>query len=180
MIYLIIGKTFSGKSTHQQRLAYQGITPVIQHTTRPPREGENDGIDYWFEDHLPDPRRKTVLMRQYKAYQGNICKLWSYWYDPDDLVSKAEVSLITDLQGVQDFQEQMPNQNAAIIYLATSYPTILNRINKSNRSGENLKETVRRLSDDAQKFEFLDNYARQPVRFGEDRNLFGLPIQIVN
>ena len=44
----IFGKTGSGKSYLASALAERGFYKVPSFTTRPPREGEKDGVDYYF------------------------------------------------------------------------------------------------------------------------------------
>ena len=52
-IYVIIGKSASGKDTVAKRLLEDrslGLAPVVPYTTRPIRAGEKDGTDYFFTD----------------------------------------------------------------------------------------------------------------------------------
>jgi len=46
----IVGKSGSGKSELCNALTNKGYNKVITYTTRPPRDGEVDGIDYHFVD----------------------------------------------------------------------------------------------------------------------------------
>lgn len=53
----LVGKSGVGKTTLGNSLAeFHGLSPVVSYTSRPPREGEVDGVDYhfrskeWFED----------------------------------------------------------------------------------------------------------------------------------
>lgn len=58
-LHLVPGISASGKSTMcralETSLRAEGIGAelVVPHTTRPPRNGEIDGRDYFFHDHLP-------------------------------------------------------------------------------------------------------------------------------
>lgn len=52
-IYVIIGKSASGKDTVYTRLLKDprvNLKPYVIHTTRPMREGETDGVEYHFSD----------------------------------------------------------------------------------------------------------------------------------
>ena len=52
-IYVLMGKSASGKDTVYHRLLADGalnLKPVVLYTTRPRREGEEDGRDYYFVD----------------------------------------------------------------------------------------------------------------------------------
>lgn len=45
---LLVGESASGKSTIEKELVKFGYNKVVSYTTRPPREGEVDGVDYHF------------------------------------------------------------------------------------------------------------------------------------
>ena len=40
MIYVLLGKTASGKDTIASKLSKKGLKRVVTYTTRPPRKGE--------------------------------------------------------------------------------------------------------------------------------------------
>jgi guanylate kinase len=44
----VTGPTCSGKTTLQKYMMTRGLKGLVSFTTRPPREGEVDGKDYWF------------------------------------------------------------------------------------------------------------------------------------
>lgn len=48
MIFILVGPTCSGKSSLESAMAKMGCGKAISHTTRMPREGEMDGVDYHF------------------------------------------------------------------------------------------------------------------------------------
>lgn len=48
ILYLIIGKSGSGKNTLKDELVKLGVIPLHECTTRPARPGEIDGKDYYF------------------------------------------------------------------------------------------------------------------------------------
>lgn len=39
---VLLGKSCSGKSTIQKELVRLGVTPILEYTTRPPRENEKE------------------------------------------------------------------------------------------------------------------------------------------
>ena len=45
---VLLGKSCSGKSTIQKELVRLGVTPILEYTTRPPRENEKEGKQYHF------------------------------------------------------------------------------------------------------------------------------------
>ena len=51
MIIVLLGASGSGKSTIEQELAtHHGFKKIVSYTTRKPRDGEENGKDYWFTD----------------------------------------------------------------------------------------------------------------------------------
>jgi guanylate kinase len=48
ILLTITGPTCAGKTTLQRLLVARGMQEIVSFTTRPPREGEVDGKDYWF------------------------------------------------------------------------------------------------------------------------------------
>lgn len=49
-IFVLVGPSGSGKTTIGNELSKYGIKKLITTTTRPPRDGERDGVDYYFID----------------------------------------------------------------------------------------------------------------------------------
>ena len=52
-IFLLMGKSTSGKDTMYRELIKNGelgLNKVIPYTTRPMRDGEKDGVQYFFKD----------------------------------------------------------------------------------------------------------------------------------
>ena len=51
-IYCVMGKSSSGKDTVYKKLKeqYKEFRLIVPYTTRPIREGEKDGVEYYFVD----------------------------------------------------------------------------------------------------------------------------------
>ena len=142
---VILGKTFSGKPTLlkdiTENTAYQR---VLTHTTRPPRIGEKNGRDYYFETQI---KSNAIALRQYHVIDNQI---WSYWSTKEDLATLDYPLMIIDHQGFKDLIAALPDFDIQGIYLNVNSDTILKRIvnHKSNRTQENKRESIRRLVDD--------------------------------
>jgi guanylate kinase len=52
LVFVLSGPSGVGKSTLSRRLVGEvpGLVAAVSHTTRPPRPGERDGVDYVFVD----------------------------------------------------------------------------------------------------------------------------------
>ena len=84
-IFYIMGKSSSGKDTIYKRLseAMPELRTVIPYTTRPIREGEKDGVEYYFvgEDRLKEMRDagRVIESRSYNTR----CGIWTYFTADD-------------------------------------------------------------------------------------------------
>ena len=97
-IIYIMGKSACGKDTIFKRLKEElDLKSYILYTTRPMREGEKDGVDYYFisdeemQEYIEGKREEKVLeYRQYNVVDG----IWTYATIYDDQF-KTKDDLIT-------------------------------------------------------------------------------------
>lgn len=71
---IILGKGGSGKTHLRNRLIEDGFTPIIQHTTRPIRKNEINGIDYHFRKKFDERKVNNGSILEYQKYRD-----WHYW-----------------------------------------------------------------------------------------------------
>lgn len=97
-IYVIIGKSASGKDTVAKRLLEDrslGLAPVVPYTTRPIRAGEKDGTDYFFTDDEGFRRMKSegrvIECRTYHTVYGD----WNYFTADDGQIDLAKSDSLT-------------------------------------------------------------------------------------
>ena len=88
-IFYIMGKSSSGKDTIYKRLSERrpDMTRIIPYTTRPVREGETDGVEYFFVDQkrlndLMDEGR-VIEVRSYDTK----CGIWTYFTADDGQIN---------------------------------------------------------------------------------------------
>jgi len=154
IISVIMGPTFSGKTTYlnKQWIKDRFGHHIIAHTTRPSREDEEDGIDYYFDSFLSDSYQR-ICVRQYKVANGDI---WSYWINKNDILDNRNNYIILDYTGFNEIYEMFnDDENTEVIgfYMATPLSIIEDRIKNSSRKNEDIKETTRRLHQDIKDFE---------------------------
>ena len=84
-IFYVMGKSSSGKDTIYKKLKeklpqFKSITP---YTTRPIREGETDGVEYFFVDeetlHQMQENEQVIEVRSYHTK----CGIWTYFTADD-------------------------------------------------------------------------------------------------
>lgn len=79
-IFYLMGKSSSGKDTlyHSIKRRMPSLKSVVMYTTRPMRDGEADGIDYYFIDEEQaiqlDKENKIIEKREYNTVHG----IWKY------------------------------------------------------------------------------------------------------
>ena len=72
LIITLTGPTASGKSTLERMLVERGFAKVISVTTRAPREGEVNGVDYFFVSHEEfEELKANKQLVESVEYQGN-------------------------------------------------------------------------------------------------------------
>ena len=105
-IFCIVGKSGSGKDTLYKAVLERwggALTPVIPCTTRPRREGERNGEDYFFvtEEQLAELERwgQIIEKREYHTVQG----LWTYFTRRFSPMEGCDYIVITTLEGVRSF-----------------------------------------------------------------------------
>lgn len=160
-INVIMGPTFSGKNTYLSKECYKSAQShrIIAHTTRPPRKDEIDCFDYYFENKYRDSDTNICVRSYISAFNTK----WTYWINKNDIIDNRINFVILDYKGFDElYNLYKDDKNTDVIglYLNTSLSVIEDRIKKSKRKGENQKEIFRRLYDDCQKFENIQNDKR--------------------
>ena len=71
---VIVGKGGSGKDHLRKELEKHGLKYCVSHTTRPPRHGEEDGIDY----HFIGQREANMMKNRDEFYESVVFNEWIY------------------------------------------------------------------------------------------------------
>ena len=84
-IYYVMGKSSSGKDTIYKKLLerHPGFRTIVPYTTRPIREGERDGVEYFFVDdeRLRDMQESGQVI-EVRSYNTR-CGIWTYFTADD-------------------------------------------------------------------------------------------------
>ena len=155
-IYCVMGKSSSGKDTVYKKLKeqYKEFRLIVPYTTRPIREGEKDGVEYYFVD--PEQFRamkedgKVIESRSYNTK----CGIWTYFTADDGQIdlSAADYLLIGTLVSYQALREYFGEEAIVPVYLEVEDGLRLARALERERRQEKLKyaEMCRRfLADEA-------------------------------
>lgn len=161
-IYIIIGKSLSGKTTLSNRVINNrsnAVTQLVTTTTRPKRE-EETGKEYHFINQTEYNPEKAIAPRVYKVANQKE-DYWTYFLSTDELKAFEEdpyhqnAIMIIDYQGYLDLEKYIDHHTELSIqgvYLDIDLITRLNRYLSTERKNDDAKETLRRLYKD----EFVD------------------------
>ena len=151
MIYILIGKSGSGKDYIQKYLVEKyNLSRIVTHTTRPPRNGEQGGVDYYFVTDSEFEKTAFFERRQYITAVDGHKAIWKYG------LSRAECEravrdggvIILDLTGAIKLKRAYPDSK--IIFIDCLDQTREERAMK--RANFNRQEWERRLQTDGQDF----------------------------
>ena len=110
MIYIIMGKSATGKDTIFARLIKDkelNLTRIIPYTTRPIRAGETNGEEYYFVDEEQLEKYisegKVIERRQYNTVHG----VWNYFTVDDNEYIKGgqDFAMITTLEAFNKLRD---------------------------------------------------------------------------
>lgn len=122
-IYVIMGKSSSGKDTIYNRLKNSeqlNFHNVIMYTTRPMREGEEEGKEYFFTTDSAvsefEKKGKIIELRAYNTVHG----IWKYFTLDDgqiDLCSDKNYLIIATLEAYKKYVEYYGRDTVVPIYI---------------------------------------------------------------
>jgi guanylate kinase len=120
-IIVIAGPTGSGKTTVADYLKQQyGVTQVITHTTRPKRENEQQGVDYYFESDVTFEDNHFLEQVRYSHYRygSSFEGLRRAW-------KKTPIAcIVLDTAGAITYFEQLKDQ-VEVLFLTVDAESIL-------------------------------------------------------
>ena len=140
---LLVGKTASGKDTIQKELIKMGYKAVVSYTTRPPRNGEVDGIAYHFisqEDFLS--KEKAGFFAETTSYNVATGETWYYGCSIEDLTD--DKVMIVNPDGLRQIRK-ISTLSPVAYYIMANEETLWNRL---RQRGDDAAEARRRLNAD--------------------------------
>jgi guanylate kinase len=147
----------SGKSTVLSRVLRElpGLRFSVSHTTRPPRAGEQNGVDYHFVDHavFEDIRARGRLL-EWAEVHG---QLYGTAHEEYAAAQRDGVDLLLDLdvQGAAQVRLKLP-EVVTVFILPPSYADLERRL---RGRGQDDEATIRRRLEAArEEMELFDTY----------------------
>lgn len=157
-IYCMMGKSSSGKDTLYQKVLERlpQIHRVVPYTTRPIREGEQDGVEYHFVDDKRlaelETDGKIVELRAYNTVHG----IWKYFTVDDGQIDleQGDYLLIGTLETYEKIREYYGAEHLVPIYIEVEDGERLARALERERrqAVPKYKEMCRRFLADEEDF----------------------------
>ncbi|WP_455258196.1 guanylate kinase [Peptoniphilus asaccharolyticus] len=162
MIYILAGPSGSGKTTQANILSKRDdFKRIITCTTRPMRDGEVDGLDYYFktkeEFQSLLEQKKLIAVTEYSGNLYGVPKQSLEKY----INSKTEhIVMVLDLNGVRELKEL----GAYCICLTLDAETLRERMIER---GDNMCDVIARLNDGLGLVNYCDFFidSRRPIEF---------------
>ena len=155
MIKVLMSPSSAGKDYIQSLMIKDyGFNPIISTTSRPMRQGEVEGREYYFVDKSTflDMIRLGELIeyRTYNTLVDNIPDTWYYGLSKQQFDKNKNYVVILDVQGCRDFINYVGEDNVEVYYI---YCNDMIRTERAKARGSfNQVEWDRRLEDDARVF----------------------------
>ena len=148
---IIVGKGGSGKDHLRKSLSEMGYKYCVSHTSRPSREGEEDGVDYFFVSigEVSDPDFLEKNFYEWVTFNG-----WFYGTSVSEF--KQSDLLIMTPSGVEKLRHE-DRKDSHIIYL--DIPEVVRRQRLLSR--RDADDVERRLEADQADFLNFDDYDEQ-------------------
>ena len=145
----LLGESASGKSTIEKALVKNHrFQKVISYTSRPPRQGEINGIDYHF---ISKEKFQELQSKNFFAEVGNY-RGWYYGSSVEDCKKDGMVVVLTP----HGFRQMKKYENLDIISFYINIPR-RDRMIKILQRGDDIEECYRRSVSDIGMFDGIED-----------------------
>ena len=150
-MFCIVGQTCSGKDTFCQLITkeYPQIKRLVYYTTRPMRDGEKDGVDYYFcnDSELDLNKIGVIECRKYEANLGENGRkiIVTYGTKLDTQFENDYLIVPCAMEQLKEYIGFFDPSKLVVIYLN---PPIDVLVDRARLRGDDLNEVIDRLDRD--------------------------------
>ena len=156
ILFLLVGEAGTGKDTILQKVvssAPELFHEIVSYTTRPPREGEVDGVNY----HFISGDKFAEMIYNGDMLEASVFNDWCYGTGKSSLVEDKINIGVFNPEGVNSILE-MPfaeTTTICVFRICTSdKQRLIRQLNRENNP--NIEEIFRRYKTDKEDFDDLD------------------------
>lgn len=142
-LIVLTGYSGSGKTELGKKLETIGYVKAVTNTTRDPRVGEVDGIDYHFKKSKEDFFATNLI--EYAEYPKDSGKFYGLSVDELRLKSDKNVYAILEVNGATKVKALFPN--AKIFFINCSISTLRDRMIARGDSVENIEARLNNINN---------------------------------
>lgn len=136
-IIVLVGPSGSGKTSIGKILSKNGIARLVTTTTRDPRTGEENGVDYYFRE-LSELNKDDFV--EQTIYNGNGYGLTIK--EVDLMLEKHElVHVSLDQSGAEEVQKAYPDE-ACVVFVSITEEEMIRRMTIRGDSQKEIKERI--------------------------------------
>lgn len=156
---VLVGGSCTGKSTIAKKLVEFGYEQLVTYTTRPPRKGEVNGVDYHFiTDEQFEMSKEQGFFCETTEYEISVGVIWKYGTAKSDL-SDNKVCVLNP-EGLKTLKKDKSLDVTTFLFLASN-ETIWNRLRQRQDSSDSAH---RRIEADRKDFEGINEYIDFTIR----------------
>ena len=143
MIYVIIGRTASGKDTIVSKLIKSGCKRIVTYTSRPMRKKEKNGETYHFVTKEEfEALIQSGFFAEWRSYD-TVDGVWYYGSSIDSYDTDEDRIIILNPDGFSKIKNILEPEKVKSIYVYSNIKTIRNRLKKR---GDKKEEAERRMT----------------------------------
>lgn len=148
---ILVGESASGKSTIEKILDKNGYTKTVSYTTRPPRDGEADGIDYHFisSDDFTEKFNNGFFV-EVGAYNN-------WWYGTREEQYLSNTVCVLTPHGLRQLRKNLKNQQELDIHTFYIKVPRRDRLIKMLQRGDDVDEAIRRNQSDVGQYDGIED-----------------------
>jgi guanylate kinase len=146
---IIVGRGGSGKDYLRKKLQSRGIKYQISYTTRPPRPGEVNGVDY----HFITPEEADRMAKDGEWYEAIQFNGWTYGTSKKQFYDEQTGVLVMTPSGLQHVSAE-DRKTSFVIYINPPADIIEQRLRKRDMPGHTVEERI--AADNLQFADFKD------------------------